>query len=139
MANYTRHHEYVGRAEAYIERHSEGHLTEKEIACELGIDPSYFVQIFRREKGLTPKKYLDQQMTNRVLQFLASERMFGYKISYELGFSSEQAFYRWVRRVFGVSFKQLSKAAHQNTVRDSIVSGGFSRLRRTTHRQCAHN
>jgi methylphosphotriester-DNA--protein-cysteine methyltransferase len=107
--------EYIAKAEIYIERFSNICLTEKEIAYAIGIHPSDFVRIFRRAKGLTPKKYLDEKLMERVVQRLTSENVLGYTISYELGFSSEQAFYRWVKRVFGVSFRKLSVQLRNST------------------------
>ncbi len=97
----------IAQVNRYIASHGNHRLTSKEIASEIGIDCSDFVRVFQRATGVTPKKYLDQRMKSHVLQCFAYDNMQGYKICYELGFSSEQAFYRWVKRVFGISFKRL--------------------------------
>lgn len=97
----------IKRAEKVIEEMCSGHLTVKEIAYMLKVHPSDFVRIFRKIKGMTPKKYIDEQLKIKVMQKLTNRVTFGYKFAYELDFSSEQMFYRWVKRVFGVSFKRL--------------------------------
>jgi methylphosphotriester-DNA--protein-cysteine methyltransferase len=105
--NMNKHLEYIAKAQSYIQRSGGARLTAKEIAYDVGIDPSDFVRIFRRIKGITPKKYLDDRLKADVVRLVASGDLVGYKISYQLGFSSEQAFYRWVKRVFGISYCEL--------------------------------
>lgn len=126
--------EYIAKAEAYIEQFGGLCLTSKEIAYAIDIHPSDFVRTFRKAKGLTPKKYLDEKLKERVVQRLASENVLGYTISYELGFSSEQAFYRWVKRVFGVSFKELS-AQHRNCMSDFTLTNVPNHLSRRDGRK----
>lgn len=93
-------------AEEYIEQNAK-RMTVKEVAQEIKIHPSDMYRLFALSNGLTPKKYLNERLKYLVQELLCENDVTGKTMSRELGFSSEFAFYRWVKRVYGVTYKTL--------------------------------
>jgi AraC-like DNA-binding protein len=91
----------------YIDTHLSATLSVKEISAELKLDPGDVERAFRRVMGMTIKRYIGRRLMERVDYLLASGERSGYEIGIELGFSSDRAFYRWVKRVYDVSFRKL--------------------------------
>jgi AraC-like DNA-binding protein len=81
--------------------------TLKSIAARFNVDPGNLDRQFRRRTGVTVKVFIDQRRKEHVLTQLRHDRKYGYEIGTELGFEDDLAFYRWVKRAFGVSLKQL--------------------------------
>lgn len=81
--------------------------TLKEIADRHRVDAGNLERAFRNREGMTAKQYVDRQRKAHVVLRLTNKTVFGYEIGAELGFAGEVAFYRWVKRVFGISFAQL--------------------------------
>jgi methylphosphotriester-DNA--protein-cysteine methyltransferase len=73
------------------------------------MDASDVDRRFRKVKGMTLKGYLDQLLKERLIGLLGKRRRYGYEYANALKFPSDRAFYRWVRRAFGMSFSQLQK------------------------------
>jgi len=81
--------------------------TLKEIADLHRVDAGNLERAFKNREGITVKQYVDRQRKVYIVSRLTDETVFGYEIGAELGFVDELAFYRWVRRAFGVSFVNL--------------------------------
>lgn len=79
----------------------------KEIAHHHQVDAGNLVRAFRKQEGMTVKQFLDAKRKEHVLARLADKKFLGYAIGAELGFGNDLAFYRWVKRAFGVSFAEL--------------------------------
>ena len=79
----------------------------KEIAHHHRVDAGNLVRAFRKQEGMTVKQFLDAKRKEHVLARLADKKFLGYAIGAELGFGNDLAFYRWVKRAFGVSFAEL--------------------------------
>ena len=105
----------------YIETHLSGTLSVKQISSELNFDRGDVVRAFRRAKGITIKRYVDRRLAERLNYWLMSGERSGYEIGSELGFNSDQAFYRWVKRVYGLPFRELKS---QKRLDLSKVGGG---------------
>jgi DNA-binding NarL/FixJ family response regulator len=101
----------VREAMKYIERHRLRSLTVKEVALEVGIHPSDLDRFFSRVHGLTVKQYVDRLRKGEVEDRLRRGCHKGSQIAMELGFRDDQSFYRWIHRVFGISFSELRKSA----------------------------
>lgn len=89
----------------------------KEIAHLHRVDAGNLERAFRKQEGMTVKQFVDQKRKEHVLARLSDKKFLGYAIGAELGFANDLAFYRWVKRAFGMSFVEL---------RDSI-SGRLAR------------
>ncbi len=79
----------------------------KEIAHHHRVDAGNLERAFRKQEGVTVKQFLDAKRKEHVLARLADKEFLGYAIGAELGFGNDLAFYRWVKRAFGVSFAEL--------------------------------
>ena len=93
----------------YIDTHLSATLSVKEISAQSKLDPADVERVFRRTKGITIKRYIDKRLKERLEHLIASEERRGYEIGMELGFRSDQAFYRWTKRVCGIPFRRLKK------------------------------
>ena len=79
----------------------------KEIASHYRLDAGNLARAFRNREGMTVKRYLDDRRREYVKRRIADPKVLGYEIGAELGFTDDLAFYRWVKRAFGVSFVKL--------------------------------
>lgn len=80
----------------------------KEISAMFNLHPANLERAFREHEDITVKAYIDQHRKEFVLAVLRRSEILGYVLGKELGFPTGLAFYRWVKRVFGKSFKKLN-------------------------------
>ena len=80
----------------------------KETARLFGVDPGNLARAFKKIRGITPKEYIDRKRIEYVVTVVATDKKYGYEIGAQLGFTSDLAFYRWVKRAFGVPFAKRS-------------------------------
>jgi len=95
------------RAIRHLEANWREGKTLKEVADLYHVDSGNLERAFRKREGMTVKQFVDQKRKAHVVSRLTKKTVFGYEIGAELGFADELAFYRWVRRAFGVSFTKL--------------------------------
>lgn len=81
--------------------------TMQSVATQFGIDAARLTRYFRQVVGATPKKYVDNERKKFVAERMRKGSMLGYEIGELLGFPDDISFYRWVRRAFGKSFRQM--------------------------------
>jgi iron complex transport system substrate-binding protein len=81
--------------------------TLKEVADLFRVDAGNLERAFRNREGMTVKQFIDQRRKAHVMSRLQNKTVLGYEIGTELGFADDMAFYRWVRRAFGISFAEL--------------------------------
>jgi AraC-like DNA-binding protein len=89
--------------------------TLKEVASRFKVDPGNLDRAFRNRYGKTVKAFLDEQRKLYVEQRLRENCTFGYEIANEIGFPTDVAFYRWVRRVYGVSYNEVRRRCGRST------------------------
>ena len=89
----------------------------KEVAQRYRVDAGNLERAFHRREGVTIKQFIDQQRKNYLLARLDDPTLYGHEIGTAMGFPSKRTFYRWVRRVFGISFIALRAQA-----RDKIAT-----------------
>ncbi len=97
----------ITQAIHYLQSHWREGQTLKEVAELHRVDAGNLDRIFRNQEGMTIKQFIDQQRKEHVLLRLTNKAILGYAIGAELGFANDLAFYRWVKRAFGVSFSVL--------------------------------
>ena len=100
--------ELAGKAKRYIENNLNPQLSVKVIAVAMNTNAPDLDRQFRRATGVTIKKYIDAKCKEQILERLLSQRCKGCALAQEFGFRTDQAFYRWVQRVFAVRFRDLS-------------------------------
>lgn len=101
----------VRDATEYIQNNHGRNLTLKEVALKVGIHPSDLDRRFIREQRMTVKQYADSVRKKDIERRLRQESSKGSQIAADLGFRDDQLFYRWIRRVFGISFRELRESA----------------------------
>jgi methylphosphotriester-DNA--protein-cysteine methyltransferase len=100
--------EVLEKTQEYIGCNLNGSLSVKVIAAEMHVDPADLERIFRRATGTTIKKYIDARLKSEIVKRMENMDCKGCALAQELGFKTDQAFYRWVARVFNMRFKELS-------------------------------
>lgn len=96
----------IAQAIQYLKTNWRNGKTLKEIADLYRVDAGNLDRAFRHQTGMTSKHFIDQQRKQHVAARLESNTR-GYALGAELGFVNDLAFYRWVKRAFGVSFSAL--------------------------------
>jgi DNA-binding NarL/FixJ family response regulator len=100
------------RAKRYIDMNLKAPLSVKVIASAVKTNPSDLERTFRRVNGVTIKRYVDEMLKDVVRNRLRAGSCKGCALAQELGFGTDQAFYRWVKRVFGIRLRQLMDQYH---------------------------
>ena len=98
----------------YIKTNWKDGKSLKEIANRFGVDPGNLDRAFRSSEGMTVTRYVDEQRRRYVLKAIAENKMLGYEIGAALGFKTDRAFYQWVKRAFGTSFRELCLSRKSN-------------------------
>ncbi len=99
--------EAVADCENYIHENLSASLTVKGISSVLGKHPSDLDRMFWRNTGETIKAHVDRLCKEKVERKLKNGECKGSQIALELGFRDDQAFYRWIQRVFRMPFREL--------------------------------
>jgi AraC-like DNA-binding protein len=103
----------IDQAIRYIKRNWRNGKSLKQIAEIHGFDPGNLARSFRNSEGVTVKAFVNRRRKEYVTEQLGNESPFGYEIGRSLGFADDLAFYRWVKRAFGVSFEELRKRSRR--------------------------
>jgi AraC-like DNA-binding protein len=93
----------VGRALVLIHRDISARWTAEELAREVGLSRSAFVERFSELVGLPPIRYLGFWRLQAARQQLRETRRSVAQIAYGIGYGSEEAFSRAFKREFGIS------------------------------------
>ena len=102
----------IPKAIDYIKTNWKEGSTLKEIAQMHSVDAGNLARAFRAREGVTFKAFMDEKRKQYVTQTLEDSGQFGYEIGAGLGFRSDLAFYRWVKRTFGTKFSRLRSGLH---------------------------
>lgn len=81
----------------------------KEVAEHYRLDAGNLARAFHKREGVTIKQFVDAKRKHYVIARLKKGFVLGFEIGNELGFADDLAFYRWVKRAFGVSFAELRR------------------------------
>ena len=97
----------MGRALRFIKTRWRAGKSLKEVAQRYGVDAGNLERAFHRREGVTIKQFIDQQRKAYLRARLDGAARYGHEIGTQMGFPNKRAFYRWVKRVFSVSFVAL--------------------------------
>ncbi|MBN1290831.1 MAG: helix-turn-helix domain-containing protein [Candidatus Latescibacteria bacterium] len=94
--------ENIKKARIYIEEHlSEERLSRKEVSAVIGLTPSYFGKLFKKETGLTFSEFVTNLRINKAKIFLSESNKNISEIAFSVGFKSLSH--------FGYVFKHIVK------------------------------
>lgn len=97
-------------AVAFIEANYARALSYKDVAREIGISPSYFLNLFKKETDATFVDFLTETRIAAAKRMLLSSDAGIKQIAYDVGFNSSNYFSNTFRRLTGVSAKEYREA-----------------------------
>src|SRR5258706_15948369 len=102
-----KHNERSRRVIQYVDANWCSGFLLKQMAADLRMDPGDMERDFSIVTGTTIKRYVDRLKKKKVRDLMTDPQRFGYEIADQLRFQNGEAFYRWVKRVFGVPYRML--------------------------------
>jgi two-component system, response regulator YesN len=96
----------ISRAVAYISANYASPLSYKDVAREVGISPSYFMNLFKKETGATFVDYLTAVRIDAAKEMLVTSDLNITQIAFDVGFNSSNYFSSTFRKVVGVPAKE---------------------------------
>ena len=94
---------YIQQAKNFIESEYMVGITVREVADRLGLDRSYFSNLFRASQGKTPQQYLNEVRMRQAATLLAG---LGYSVTEtaaSVGYADVFAFSRTFKKFYGIS------------------------------------
>ena len=92
---------------SYIEDHLSQDISLGDIAAVAGLSVSHFKSIFRESVGLPPHQYLIRRRVDRAKGLLHEGKLSVSRIALETGFAHQSHLAHHMRRVLGLSPKQI--------------------------------
>jgi two-component system response regulator YesN len=99
----------IENAKKYIETNCRSQIGYRDVAREIFISPSYFLNLFKKETGTTFVDYLTSIRIEKAKQMLVSTNMTITEIAYDLGFNNANYFSSIFRKTTGVSATEYRK------------------------------
>ena len=101
----------VQSAKKYIDQNYGSPLGYKDVAREIIISPSYFLNLFKKETGKTFTDYLTDVRITAAKNLLATSEMNITEISYAVGFNNSNYFSALFTKIAGIPAKEYRKRA----------------------------
>jgi AraC family transcriptional regulator len=95
------------RVKDYIVAHLDQPIEVATLAKLAGRSPFHFSRVFSRSVGMSPHRYVVHLRLQRAMELVRDGRSGLAEIAAHTGFADQSHLSRWVRRVHGVSLKQL--------------------------------
>lgn len=99
----------IPEAVSHVRQHWRKGESLKEVAARFGLDPGNLDRAFKRAEGVSVKAYVDARRKEILEDLLRRDHLLGYEIAAELGFRSDVAFYRWVKRKLGSPYSHFRR------------------------------
>jgi AraC family L-rhamnose operon regulatory protein RhaS len=103
--------EEIWRSKHYIEQHLADECQLSELARGAGISKAHYVSAFRKHYGVTPIRFLWQMRTRKAVDFVEKTDLNLGEISNRCGYKSQYHLSREIKRLTGMSPRQMRKAA----------------------------
>jgi AraC-like DNA-binding protein len=91
----------ITRCVYYVERNLEREITVPLLARQVHVSPSRLFQLFQRDFGLSPMRYVARRRTEAAKRLLTSTTLSAGEIAGRLGFNSANYFVRFFRKQAG--------------------------------------
>lgn len=95
----------------YVIAHLDQPIEVETLAGMAGRSPFHFTRVFSRSVGLTPHRYVVYLRLQRAIELARGGRHGLAEIAARTGFADQSHLSRWIRRVHGVSIRQLLAGA----------------------------
>ncbi|MEM9157589.1 MAG: helix-turn-helix domain-containing protein [Verrucomicrobiota bacterium] len=96
----------------YIDAHLADRNLKPEMSQYIDLSPEHISRVFRKQLGITPSTYINQQRLNRAAQMLASTNAPIIDICYDVGYEQLSYFYRKFKELHHQSPSQYRKRHH---------------------------
>jgi len=100
--------EILDRVNDYVVAHLDEPIEVAALARIAGRSPFHFTRVFTRSVGMTPHRYVVHLRLQRAIELLRDRRSSLAEIAARTGFADQSHLSRWVRRVHGVSLRQMA-------------------------------
>ncbi|MBQ8956213.1 MAG: AraC family transcriptional regulator, partial [Lachnospiraceae bacterium] len=100
----------IQKAVAYIDEHFQEDMRLENVAAFVGLNPSYFSSIFKKELKISFSNYLTQKRIEEACGLLLRSNLSLSDIAYEVGFENQSYFSHSFRRHTGMSPKEYRKS-----------------------------
>ena len=112
-------HPAVARARSLLDDRCTDRWTVPDLAREVGLSAGHLAEVFTREVGVPPHRYLVERRVERATELLAGTDLPLTAIAHELGFASSSHFSRVFRSLVRVTPRDFRRRA-----RDGVPTGG---------------
>jgi AraC family transcriptional regulator len=99
----------LGRINDYIVAHLDEPIEISALARIAGRSPFHFCRVFSRSVGMSPHRYIVHLRLQRAVELVQEGRSGLADIAASTGFADQSHLSRWVRRVYGISLRQLAR------------------------------
>lgn len=99
----------VENAKKYIEENYKLQLSYKDVAKAIFISPSYFLNLFKQETGLTFVDYLTNVRIDKAKELLRSSELNINQIAFEIGFNNSNYFSSIFKKIVGFPAKEYRR------------------------------
>jgi two-component system response regulator YesN len=99
----------IENAKRYIENNYKSQFSYKDVAREIFISPSYFLNLFKKITGQTFTDYLTDVRIASAKNLLKTSEMNITEIAYEIGFNNSNYFSNIFKKSVGISAKEYRK------------------------------
>ena len=94
----------------YIRANCYKNLQIAEVARHFGYNPQYFIRMFRRKTGMSPKQYMIRQQIQQSKYLFATTSLKITEVAKQVGMSDARAFSKQFRKYEGVSPREYRRA-----------------------------
>lgn len=92
----------------YIHSRLDEPIEVADLASIAGHSPFHFTRVFARSVGFTPHRYVVHMRLKRAIELVREGKQGLAEIAVRTGFADQSHLSRWVKRVYGVSMRQVA-------------------------------
>lgn len=113
---------YINMAVEYIEMNYARPATIQEVANHIGLNRSYFSDIFRKNVGISPQQFIIKYRINKACELLRQhpDISIGH-IARSTGYTDQLAFSKIFKKEKGITPSELRKQFKENALKDAQV------------------
>jgi AraC-like DNA-binding protein len=104
-------HPAVARARALLDSRYPEHWTMSDLAAQVGLSTAHLAEVFTREVGVPPFRYLVERRVERATELLRGTDLPITAIALELGFASSSHFSRVFKKLASVPPREFRRTA----------------------------